>query len=64
MEAGEECSENYYPDWSRATFLDIRNVRGVALERLVFSSEEADEREPYMIEACEVAREDILVKGK
>jgi polygalacturonase len=64
VEAGEECSENYYPDWSRATFLDIRNVRGVALERLVFSSEEADEREPYMIEACEVAREDILVKGK
>ncbi|PXX57088.1 glycosyl hydrolase family 28 [Hungatella effluvii] len=54
-----ESSENYYPDWSRAAFMDIRNVRGLELNRIVLSSEKADEREPYIIENCEVVRQDI-----
>lgn len=50
----EKCSENYYPDWSRTLFMDIRNVRGLVLEQLVFSADKEDCRELYRIENCEV----------
>lgn len=37
-------SENYYPDWSRTTHLDARNVRGLTLENLHFNTLYPDER--------------------
>ena len=55
-EPGSESSENYYPDWSRAAFMDIRNVKGLFLDQVVFSSEKRDEREPYIIDNCEVIK--------
>lgn len=56
-----ESSENYYPDWSRAAFLDIRNVKRLALTGLVFFAEKEDEREPYIIENCDCLSTDIIV---
>ncbi|MCU1528085.1 MAG: polygalacturonase [Frondihabitans sp.] len=43
-------SSNYYPDWSRAAFLDARNVRGLVLDNLVFDSIEPDERPARLID--------------
>lgn len=57
-----ESSENYYPDWSRAAFLDIRNVRGLDLSGIVFSAEKKDGRVPYIVENCGVIRQDITCK--
>lgn len=57
-----ETSENYYPDWSRAAYMDIRNVRDLVLDNIRFSSEEKDEREPYYVEECLVGRQDVEVK--
>jgi len=59
---GEETSENYYPDWSRAAFLDVRNVRGLTLSNVRFSSAEPDQREDYFIEGCTVYRKEIFVE--
>lgn len=56
----QETAENYYPDWSRARYMDIRNVAGVYLENIVFQSIEEDEREPYYIEGCEVWKKEIM----
>lgn len=47
-----EVSENYYPDWSRAAFLDIRNVNGLKLEAIHLESILPDEREETVIENC------------
>lgn len=38
------ASENYYPDWSRTTHLDIRNVQGLVLKNLRFTTLHPDER--------------------
>ena len=57
-----ETSEKYYPDWSRAAYMDIRNVRDLVLDNIRFSSEEKDEREPYYVEECLVGRQDVEVK--
>lgn len=56
----EETAENYYPDWSRARYMDIRNVAGVYLENIVFQSIEEDEREPYYIEGCKIWKKEIM----
>lgn len=37
-------SENYYPDWSRTTHLDARNVQEIVLENLHFTTLHPDER--------------------
>lgn len=58
----EKVSENYYPDWSRAAFMDIRNVKGLYLSNLQFSSMEPDEREAFYIEGCQVLKQEILVE--
>lgn len=61
---GEETSENYYPNWSRAAFMDIRNVQELFLDNVQFSSVEQDEREPYFIEECQLLRQDIRILQK
>ncbi len=58
----EETSENYYPDWSRAAFLDIRNVRELYLSNLRFSSVRPDERKDYYLEGCSVLKSEIFVE--
>ena len=54
-------SGNYFPDWSRAAFLDIRNVRGLFLSNVGFEADSPDERPPYFIENCDVVRQEIMV---
>lgn len=55
----QEVSENYYPDWSRAAFLDLRHVDGLVLEDVVLEAVEPDEREPVIIEGCQVIKNEI-----
>lgn len=40
----------YYPNWSRAAFVDIRNVRGLVLDHVTVSSLNVDERPPVVLE--------------
>lgn len=58
----ERTSENYYPDWSRAAFMDIRNTKGLVLDSLHFILLNPDERTPYIIENCQCLKKDILVE--
>lgn len=48
----QETSENYYPDWSRTAFADIRNVDGLVLENVVCHAVQPDERTPLLTEGC------------
>lgn len=57
--AGEESSENYYPVWSRAAYMDMRNIQGLYLSDVRFSSIHEDERKPYIIEQCSVLKEEV-----
>ena len=43
-------SENYWPDWSRTTHLDLRHVRGLHTERLDFTLLHPDERPAMLAE--------------
>jgi hypothetical protein len=45
-------SENYYPDWSRAAFADIRNVKDLVLDNIQFHSLKPDARSPFFTEGC------------
>lgn len=45
-------SENYYPDWSRTAYADIRNVDGLELHNVRFGSIYPDERIPWLLEDC------------
>ncbi|WP_217591736.1 glycoside hydrolase family 28 protein [Cohnella sp. GbtcB17] len=56
-----KVSENYYPTWSRTTFMDVRNVERLALEGLKFHALQEDTRAPYIIENCGIHKEDIIV---
>lgn len=60
---GHETSGNYYPNWSRTAFMDIRNVRGLYLSNVIFSVQHFDERPPYLIERCLVDKEEIQVRN-
>lgn len=58
-------SENYYPDWSRAVFLDCRNVRNLLLDNLILRTKYPDEREGVIIEGsrtlkCEIHTDDCM----
>ncbi len=53
---GAPCSENYWPDWSRAACMDIRNVRGLLMESVRLSLHFPDERPLCLIEGCEPAK--------
>jgi hypothetical protein len=57
-------SGNYYPDWSRAAFADIRNVRELVLGNVQFRSIKPDGRPPFVIEGCTGSfQEEIRVIG-
>lgn len=55
------ASSNYYPDWSRTTFLDVRHVEQLRLEAVVLESLQSDARPPYLVEGCTVLAEDVTV---
>lgn len=55
-------SENYYPDWSRTAFLDIRNVNGLHLSNVELQAIHADERPPYLLEGCSTYKEEVHVR--
>lgn len=54
----------YYPDWSRAAFLDVRNVRGLVLDQVSLSSLHDDERPPVRIEGSTLRRSDVFVEAQ
>lgn len=53
-------SENYYPDWSRAVFLDCRNVRSLVLENLILRRKYPDERAGVTLEGCDTLKCEIF----
>ncbi|MCM1231985.1 MAG: glycosyl hydrolase family 28 protein [Ruminococcus flavefaciens] len=57
-----KCSENYYPDWSRAVFMDIRNVEGLWLDNIVLKALRKDERQPVILERCNVLEEHVYIR--
>jgi len=61
LEHPEEVSENYYPDWSRATFMDVRNVERLVLDGLKLHALREDTREDYFVENCTTLKKDIAV---
>ncbi|MNI82829.1 hypothetical protein D3C73_1395840 [compost metagenome] len=56
----EQVSENYYPTWSRATFMDIWNVERLTLEGIRLHAEHEDTRESFVIENCTIFKKDIM----
>ena len=64
QERPEEIPEsgNYEPAWSRAAFMDIRNVRGLVLSNVGFEAMEPDERVPYVLENCGTVKEEVIVR--
>lgn len=56
----EQVSENYYPTWSRAAFMDIRNVERLTLEGIKLHAINKDTRAPYIIENCTVFKQEIV----
>lgn len=56
-----ECSENHYPDWSRAAFLDIRNVEDLLLEGVVLRTLKPDGRPPVLLDGCGVRKREIFI---
>ncbi|MEG2380664.1 MAG: glycosyl hydrolase family 28 protein [Oscillospiraceae bacterium] len=56
-----KVSENYYPDWSRSAFIDIRNVSGLCLEKVFLHAINKDEREDVIIENCKIFTDDIRI---
>lgn len=59
---GAACAENYYPDWSRTAFLDIRNVDGLTLEGVVLRALRPDARPPVLLEGCRLRRQEIRIE--
>lgn len=57
----EVTSGNYYPDWSRTAFMDIRNVKGLYLSNVVFASQRPDERPAWLLEGCDICKQEIDV---
>lgn len=50
LDTESPTSGPYYPDWSRAAFIDIRNVRGLVLDQVTVSSLNPDERPHVLLE--------------
>ncbi len=59
QDSSDLTSENYYPDWSRTTFMDIRNVQRLMLDDVRLETVYPDTRESYKIENCSVWKTDI-----
>ncbi|WP_168121718.1 glycosyl hydrolase family 28 protein [Paenibacillus sp. HB172176] len=55
----ETVSENYYPTWSRTTFMDVRNVEGLSLDGVRFRALRPDTRDSFKIENCKAYKADV-----
>lgn len=53
----------YHPDWSRAAFVDIRNVRGLVLDHLMLSSISVDQRPPVILDGNVLRTTVVFVDG-
>jgi len=58
----EKTAENYYPDWSRTAFMDIRNTRNLVVDNVYFILQNPDERPHYVIENCDCIKKEITVE--
>ncbi|SEO63503.1 Polygalacturonase [Amphibacillus marinus] len=56
----EQVSENYFPNWSRTTFFDIRHVDRLVLSRIRLRALRPDSRDSYLITGCNVLAQDIV----
>lgn len=63
VDATAPSSGPYFPDWSRAAFVDIRNVRGLVLDNLQLSSTRVDERPPVLLDGSAVLSTTVFVDG-
>lgn len=64
-EPGAKSSENYWPDWSRAAFMDLRNVRGLDMTRIRLHAIRPDERPAVLLDGCATyAPADVRVDGE
>jgi hypothetical protein len=59
-----KSSENYYPDWSRARFIDIRNVNQLSMDGIYLKNIYEDERVPVLIENCIILVRKIYLDGE
>ena len=57
----EVSAHNYYPDWSRAGFMDVRNIDGLYLSNVQFKNLHEDERPPYIIENSRIVKNEIFL---
>lgn len=65
VEPNVKSSENYWPDWSRIAFMDLRNVHGLDLNRIRLHSLRPDERPAELTEGCKTyAKPDIIINGE
>ncbi|PLS31656.1 polygalacturonase [Bifidobacterium margollesii] len=57
-------SENYYPDWSRTAFMDLRNIDDLRLKGIRLRTLHDDERPAILTEGCDdMIVDDIRVNG-
>ncbi len=57
-------SENYWPDWSRTTHMDLRNIRGLVMDGLHFSLVHPDPRPAILRQGCEEQEPHVFSVGK
>ena len=60
LPGNERVSENYYPNWSRAAFADIRNVKDLVLDNIQLRLIRPDGRPPVLTEGCTGRFDDIV----
>lgn len=59
------CAENYWPDWSRAALMDLRNVEDLTVEGLDLMTVRPDGRPPVIMENCRMKRPNASIwRGK
>ncbi|OXN00853.1 glycoside hydrolase family 28 protein [Bifidobacterium vansinderenii] len=60
-----KSSENYYPDWSRTSFMDLRNVADLQLRNIRLKTLRDDERPAILTDGCDdMVADNIRVNGK
>ncbi|NEG78805.1 glycoside hydrolase family 28 protein [Bifidobacterium avesanii] len=52
-----KSSENYWPDWSRAAFMDLRNVHRLDMTGVRLRALRPDERPAVLLDGCETVDE-------
>lgn len=60
---GEKTVSNYYPDWSRTSHMDIRNVEGLQIQNVILEGICADERPAFMLDDQKVCEYTVRLAG-